>query len=340
MKTQKNLRAAFAKAWYKLTHRDMGPYERGLGALVPAKPEIWQDPVPAVDHDLIDDTDVQSLKASILATGLSVSELVSTAWASASTFRGSDMRGGANGARIRLAPQKDWAVNNPIQLAKVIESLEGIKENFNQNAGEKAVSLADLIVLAGNAGIEQAAKDAGHNVSVSFEAGRTDASQEQTDIESVSWLEPKADGFRNFVGNGVKRKPAEMLVDRAQLLTLTVPEMTVLVAGMRALNTNTDQSGNGVFTDKPGTLTNDFFVNLLDMSTQWEQTGQYAYKGVNRVSGEPKWTASDVDMVFGSNAILRAVAEVYAAKDAKDKFVENFVAAWTKVMNLDRFDLK
>ena len=334
------LEKAFAKAWYKLTHRDLGPYVRGLGPLVPNEPQLWQDPVPEVDHELVNDKDVEGLKETILKSGLTVSQLVSTAWGSASTYRGSDMRGGANGARIRLAPQKDWEVNNPNQLATVIATLEGIQSDFNKSqSSDKAVSLADLIVIAGNAAIEQAANNAGQIVKVPFSAGRTDATQEQTDIHSMSYLEPKADGFRNFVSSGVNRKPAELLVDRAQLLTLTVPEMTVLVGGLRVLNVNTDQSTHGVFTNQKDTLSNDFFVNLLDISTKWEQTRQYAYKGVDRSSGESKYTATDVDLVFGSNSILRAVGEVYAADDAKAKFVADFVAAWTKVMELDRFDL-
>ena len=335
---------AFAKAWYKLTHRDMGPYERGLGPLVPTEPELWQDPVPAVDHELVNDQDVTELKAKLLESGLSISQLAETAWASAATYRNSDMRGGSNGARIRLAPQKDWEVNNPTQLATVISTLEGIQSDFNKGqSGDKAVSLADLIVIGGNAAIEKAAQNAGHNITVPFIAGRTDATQEQTDVESVSWLQLKADGFRNFLGEGVastsKRKPTEMLIDRAQLLTLSAPELTVLVGGMRAINVNADKSANGVFTDKSETLSNDFFVNLLDMKTKWTQTGQYAYAGADRATGEAKWTATDVDLVFGSNSILRAVAEVYAVDDAKTKFVEDFVAAWTKVMNLGRFDL-
>ena len=333
----------FARAWYKLTHRDMGPYVRGLGSLVPAEPELWQDPVPAVDHDLIDDKDVAELKEKILDSGLSISQLTETAWASAVTYRGSDMRGGANGARIRLAPQKEWEVNNPSQLDTVITTLESIQSDFNKGQSAKAISLADLIVLAGTAAVEKAAKNAGHDITVPFAAGRTDATQEQTDVESVSWLQLKADGFRNFLGKGIasssKRKPTEMLLDRAQLLTLSAPEMTVLVGGLRVLNINADKSSNGVFTDKTDTLSNDFFVNLLDMQTKWNQTGQYAYEGVDRDSGEAKWKATDVDLVFGSHSILRAISEVYASDDAKDKFVTDFVNAWTKVMNLDRFDL-
>ena len=331
---------AFARAWYKLTHRDMGPYNRGLGKLVPSEPQLWQDPVPEVDHDLIDDSDVAELKAKVLSSGLSVSQLVNTAWSSAASFRGSDMRGGANGARIRLAPQKDWEVNNPSQLASVLNTLEGIQADFNDaQSGNKKVSIADLIVLAGSAGIEQAAKNAGKDITVPFTAGRTDATQEHTDVESIAVLEPKADGFRNFFADGLNYKPVDMLVDKAQLLNLTAPEMTVLIGGLRALNANTGETEAGVFTDQPGTLTNDFFVNLLDMSTQWKATGKNAFQGSDRTTGEAKWTATDVDLVFGSNSILRSLAEVYASDDAEDKFVNDFVAAWTKVMNLDRFDL-
>ncbi|MBX2880742.1 MAG: catalase/peroxidase HPI [Granulosicoccus sp.] len=331
---------AFAKAWYKLTHRDMGPYVRGLGALVPAEPLLWQDPVPDVDHELIGEAEIAALKDQILAAGVSISDLVSTAWASAATFRGSDKRGGANGARIRLAPQKDWAVNNPSRLAEVLKTLESVQKDFNASqSGNTRVSLADLIVLAGCAGVEQAAKNAGQNVTVPFLPGRTDASQEQTDVESVAVLEPTADGFRNHLAPGHRRKPAELLVDRAQLLTLTAPEMTVLVGGMRVLNANTDQSTHGVLTDRPETLSTDFFVNLLDMSTEWKPVGENAYEGRDRQSGDVKWTGTDVDLLFGSNSILRAVAEVYAADDANEKFVSDFVAAWNKVMNLDRFDL-
>ncbi len=333
---------AFAKAWFKLTHRDMGPRARYVGAEVPDQELLWQDPVPAVDHDLIDADDIAELKSEVLASGLTVPELVRSAWASAASFRGTDMRGGANGARIRLAPQKDWEVNNPAELARVLKRLERIQTDFNRTqSGGKKVSLADLIVLGGSAAIEQAAKEAGHDVQVPFKPGRTDASQEQTDANSFSVLEPTADGFRNYFGNGNYRSPAEMLVDRANLLTLTVPEMTVLVGGMRALNANTGQSGHGVFTDRPGALSNDFFVNLLDMSTKWTKSSksESVYEGRDRGTGELKWTATPVDLVFGSNSELRAVAEVYAANDAKDKFVRDFVAAWTKVMTLDRFDL-
>ena len=333
---------AFAKAWFKLTHRDMGPRARYISAALPDEELLWQDPVPAVDHDLIDAKDIAKLKAEVLASELSVSELVRTAWASAATFRGTDMRGGANGARLRLAPQKDWEVNQPAELAKVLKRLESIQKNFNsaQSDGKK-VSLADLIVLAGSAAIEQAAKQAGHDVQVPFTPGRADASQKQTDAESFAVLEPTADGFRNYFGNGHRRSPAEMLIDRANLLTLTVPEMAVLVGGMRALNANTGQSSHGVFTDRPETLSNDFFVNLLDMSTQWTKSStiEGIYEGHNRKTGQLKWTATPVDLIFGSNSELRAVAEVYAFNDSQEAFVHDFVAAWTKVMNLDRFGL-
>mgnify|MGYP000979477802 CR=1 FL=1 len=331
---------AFARAWFKLTHRDMGPRSRYLGPEVPAEELIWQDPIPAVDHALIEDFDAQSLKAKILASGLSVSELVSTAWASASTFRGSDKRGGANGARVRLAPQKDWQVNNPAQLKKVLQVLEGIQNEFNQ-AGAKKVSIADLIVLAGNAGIEKAASDAGTSVSVSFTPGRMDASQEQTDVASIAFLEPAADGFRNYKNARFGGSTEAALIDRAQLLTLTAPELTVLVGGLRALNANFDGSKHGVFTTRPGQLTNDFFVNLLDMRTQWKAMSEdkETYLGTDRTSGQPKWTATRADLVFGSNSELRAIAEVYGSGDAQDKFVKDFVAVWTKVMNLDRFDV-
>ncbi len=333
---------AFAKAWFKLTHRDMGPRARYLGAEVPAEELIWQDPVPAVDHDLIDAADIAALKSKVLASGLTVPELVRTAWASASTFRGTDLRGGANGARIRLAPQKHWDVNHPEELVKVLKRLEQLQQDFNRaQVSGKQVSLADLIVLAGSAAIEQAAKQAGHDVQVPFQPGRTDASQAQTDVASFAVLEPTADGFRNYFGSGNRRSPAEMLVDRANLLTLTVPEMTVLVGGMRALNSNAGQAAYGVLTDRPGTLSNDFFVNLLDMSTHWAKspTSEGIYEGLDRKTGEHKWTATPVDLVFGSNSELRAIAEVYAADDAQEKFVRDFVAAWTKVMTLDRFDL-
>jgi catalase-peroxidase len=333
---------AFARAWFKLTHRDMGPVSRYLGPEVPAEELIWQDPVPAVDHKLIDEQDIADLKGKILASGLSIPELISTAWASASTFRGSDMRGGANGARIRLAPQKDWAVNQPAQLKKVLETLEGIQKAFNSaQSGGKKVSLADLIVLGGCAGVQQAAKNAGHDVTVPFTPGRTDASPEQTDEVSFSVLEPKADGFRNYQKTKYAVSAEELLVDRAQLLTLTAPEMTVLVGGMRVLNANYKQSQHGVFTKRPETLTNDFFVNLLDMHTTWKASSkdEDVFEGCNRATGELKWTGSRVDLVFGSNSQLRAVAEVYGSADAQEKFLHDFVAAWDKVMNLDRFDL-
>jgi catalase-peroxidase len=333
---------AFARAWFKLTHRDMGPRARYLGPEVPAEELLWQDPVPAVSHPLIDAQDIAALKTKILTSGLSVSQLVSTAWASASTFRGSDKRGGANGARLRLAPQKDWKVNNPAQLATVLAKLEGIQKDFNsvQSAG-KQVSLADLIVLGGNVGIEQAAKNAGYDVELPFTPGRTDASQEQTDVESFAALEPKADGFRNYVKTKYSVTAEEMLVDKAQLLTLTAPEMTVLLGGMRVLDTNFDQSQYGVFTKRPQALTNDFFVNLLDIGTTWRSTNdaQDVFEGRDRKTGAIKWTGTRADLIFGSNSELRALAEVYACEDAKEKFVQHFTAAWTKVMNLDRFDL-
>ncbi|MCB0550857.1 MAG: catalase/peroxidase HPI [Phaeodactylibacter sp.] len=333
---------AFARAWFKLTHRDMGPRARYLGPEVPSEELIWQDPVPAVTHKLIDEQDIAALKDKILASGLSVSQLVSTAWASASTFRGSDKRGGANGARIRLAPQKYWEVNNPTQLAKVLETLEGIQAAFNSaQSGGKQVSLADLIVLAGCAGIEKAAKNAGHDVTVPFTPGRTDATQEQTDVESFAVLEPVADGFRNYKKARYTVPAEEMLVDKAQLLTLTAPEMTVLVGGMRVLNTNFDQSKHGVFTKRPEALTNDFFVNLLDLGTTWNAVSeaQDVFEGRDRGTGELKWSGTRVDLIFGSNSELRALAEVYGCADSQKKFVQDFVAAWTKVMNLDRFDL-
>ncbi|MCB1023550.1 MAG: catalase-peroxidase, partial [Acidobacteria bacterium] len=333
---------AFARAWFKLTHRDMGPKTRYLGPEVPAEDLIWQDPVPAVNHELINDSDVAALKDKILESGLSVSELVSTAWASASTFRGSDMRGGANGARIRLAPQKDWEVNNPARLAKVLDALGGIRNTFNgeQNSG-KQVSLADLIVLGGCAGIEKAARAAGHDVTVPFSPGRTDATAEQTEVESFAYLEPSADGFRNYRKSQYSATAEDMLVDKAQLLTLTAPEMTVLVGGMRALDTNYDGSKHGVFTHRPGTLSNDYFKNLLDLSTKWEATSdeQTEFEGRDRKTGELKWTGTRVDLIFGSNSELRAIAEVYGTADAEAKFVRDFVAAWDKVMDLDRFDL-
>lgn len=333
---------AFAKAWYKLTHRDMGPISRYLGNDVPAETLIWQDPIPAVSHQLIDSNDIAALKAKILASGLSVSQLVSTAWASASTFRGSDKRGGANGGRIRLAPQKYWEVNNPSQLSQVLDKLESIQHEFNNSqSGKKAVSIADLIVLGGCAGIEKAAKNSGHQVSVPFTPGRSDASQEQTDVDSFAVLEPIADGFRNYQKGRATSSAEEMLIDKAQLLTLTAPEMTVLVAGMRVLNTNFDQSKHGVFTGNPEALSNDFFLNLLDMNTTWKAISEskQSFEGRDRATGEIKWTASRVDLIFGSNSELRAIAEVYGCADGKEKFVKDFVAAWTKVMNLDRFDL-
>jgi catalase-peroxidase len=332
---------AFARAWFKLTHRDMGPVSRYLGPEVPGEQLIWQDPVPAVDHDLVDDQDIASLKSKILESGLSVSQLVSTAWASASTFRDSDKRGGANGARIHLAPQKDWEVNNPADLATVLHALEAVQAEFNDSqTGGKKVSLADLIVLGGCAAVEQAAKQAGVGVPVPFSPGRTDASQEMTDVDAFAVLEPSADGFRNYFRSGDKRRPEELLVDRASLLSLTAPEMTVLVGGMRALNANFGQSPHGVFTDRPETLTNDFFVNLLDMGTEWRMsTTEHVYEGRDRETGEVKWTGTAVDLVFGSNSQLRAIAEVYGCEDGEQKFVQDFVAAWNKVMNLDRFDL-
>jgi len=333
---------AFSRAWFKLTHRDMGPRSRYLGPEVPAEELIWQDPVPAVDHELIDAQDITSLKGKILASGLSISELVSTAWASASTFRSSDKRGGANGARIRLVPQKDWEVNQPAQLAKVLQTLEDIQKTFNNSqAGGKKVSLADLIVLGGCAGVEQAVKNAGHDVIVPFTPGRTDASQEQTDVKSFAVLKPTADGFRNYLKTKYAVSAEEMLVDRAQLLTLTAPEMTVLVGGMRVLNTNFGQSQHGVFTKRPETLTNDFFVNLLDMSMNWKATSEDkdVFEGRDRAAGGIKWTGTRVDLIFGSNSQLRALTEVYGCEDSMEKFVHDFIAAWNKVMNLDRFEL-
>nr|ACN49118.1 catalase/peroxidase [Comamonas terrigena] len=332
---------AFARAWFKLTHRDMGPRARYLGPEVPKEELIWQDVIPAVKHPLVNDADIAALKSKLLASGLTVSELVGTAWASASTFRGSDKRGGANGARIRLAPQKDWAANNPAQLARVLGKLEEIQREFNKAAdGDKRISLADLIVLAGNAGVEKAAADAGVQVTVPFHPGRGDATAEQTDADSFKYLEPKADGFRNHL-QGPFAAPAEaLLIDKAQLLTLTAPELTVLIGGLRSININTDGSSTGVLTQTPGKLTNDFFVNLLDMGTQWKATPDGHYEGVDRKSGAPKWTGSRVDLVFGSNSILRALAEVYAEKGNEQKFYQDFVAAWAKVMDLDRFDLK
>ena len=333
---------AFAKAWYKLTHRDMGPRSRYLGPLVPAEPQLWQDPVPAVDHELIGERDIAVLKAKILQSGLSISQLVTTAWASAATFRGSDKRGGANGARIRLAPQKDWEVNQPAALSKALKTLEAIQKDFNSSqSGGKRVSLADVIVLGGCAALEEAAKRAGHDVKVPFSAGRTDASQKQTDVDSFAVLEPRADGFRNYIRKQDQRPAEELLVDRAQLLTLTAPEMTVLVGGMRALNANFGQSKHGVFTNRPETLTNDFFINLLDMNTQWQasSTSEGVFEGRDRATGQVNWTGTRVDLVFGSNSQLRAIAEVYACDDSRQAFVKDFVAAWNKVMNLDRYDL-
>lgn len=333
---------AFARAWFKLTHRDMGPRARYLGPDVPQEELIWQDPIPKVNHELVNDTDVQSLTSKILSSGLSISELVSTAWASASTFRGSDKRGGANGARIRLEPQRNWEVNNPAQLQKVLGTLEGIQKEFNDSQSEgKRISLADIIVLAGNAAVEAAAKNAGHEVKVPFSPGRMDASQEQTDVESMGYLEPAADGFRNYLKRKFTVSTESLLIDKAQLLTLTSPELTVLIGGMRALDTNFDGSKNGVFTNRPGVLTNDFFVNLLDMGTQWKAMSgdNEVYMGTDRSTGQPKWTATRADLVFGSNSELRAIAEVYGSADAQGKFINDFVASWTKVMNLDRFDL-
>ena len=332
---------AFAKAWYKLLHRDMGPVERYLGPWV-AEPQLWQDPVPAVDHELIGEQDIAALKEKVLGSGLSVSQLVSAAWAAAASFRGTDKRGGANGARIRLAPQKDWEANDPTTVATVLQTLEGVQQDFNgSQSGGKKISLADLIVLGGCAAVEKAAKDAGHDVTVPFTPGRTDASQEQTDVESFAVLEPTADGFRNYLRAGEKLPPETKLVDRAYMLTLTAPEMTALVGGMRALNANHGQTAHGVFTDRPETLTNDFFVNLLDMGTEWKTSAsaENVYEGRDRGTGEVKWTATAVDLIFGSNSQLRALAEIYASEDAKEKFVRDFVAAWDKVMNLDRFDL-
>jgi catalase-peroxidase len=333
---------AFARAWFKLTHRDMGPRSRYLGVEVPADELIWQDPLPTVDHELIDAQDITNLKGKILGSGLSISELVSTAWAAASTFRGSDKRGGANGGRIRLAPQKDWEVNQPEQLATVLQTFEGIQKEFNSAQSEgKMVSLADLIVLGGCAGVEQAAKNAGHDMTVPFTPGRTDASEEQTDVGSFSVLEPAADGFRNYLKTKYVVSAEELLVDRAQLLTLTAPEMTVLLGGMRVLNANFGGSQHGVFSKQPETLTNDFFVNLLDMSTTWKATSEDedVFEGRDRASDELKWTGTRVDLIFGSNSQLRALAEVYGCEDSQEKFLQDFAAAWNKVMNLDRFDL-
>ncbi|MCY3761763.1 MAG: catalase/peroxidase HPI, partial [Gemmatimonadetes bacterium] len=336
------LEDAFARAWFKLIHRDMGPRSRYVGPLVPAEPLLWQDPVPEVDHELVGEQEIADLKAKVLASGLSVSQLVSTAWASASSFRGTDKRGGANGARIRLAPQKDWEANDPAALSEVLETLEGIRSEFNspQNGG-KQISLADLIVLAGCAGVEQAAGNAGHDVQVPFAPGRTDATQEWTDEESFAVLEPTADGFRNYLQAGQEDQPEDLLVERACMLTLTAPEMTALVGGLRVLNANTGQSGHGVFTDRPGSLTNDFFVNLMDMNTEWtaSSSSEDVFEGRDVSTGEVRWTGTRVDLVFGSNSELRAIAEVYGCDDGQEAFVRDFVAAWDKVMNLDRFDL-
>jgi catalase-peroxidase len=333
---------AFAKAWFKLTHRDMGPRARYLGSEVPKEALIWQDPIPAVNHKLIGEAEIESLKKRILSSGLTVPELARTAWASAASFRGTDKRGGANGARIRLSPERDWPVNNPGELSKVLQKLEDIQSDFNKTQKDgKKVSLADLIVLGGSAAVEQAARSAGYNVKVSFKPGRMDATQEQTDVSSFAVLEPKADGFRNYYGGGSYMPPLEMLVDRANMLTLTVPEMTALVGGMRVLDANAERSQNGVFTKRPGTLSNDFFVNLLDMSTKWQKSAKSdgIYEGLDRKTGQIKWTATPVDLIFGSHSELRAIAEVYAAEDGKETFVRDFVSAWNKVMNLDRFDL-
>jgi catalase-peroxidase len=333
--------AAFAKAWFKLTHRDMGPHSRLLGAEVPA-PQLWQDPVPAVDHELVGPQDIAELKRTILASGLSIPQLVRTAWSSAASFRGTDLRGGANGARVRLAPQKDWAANNPAELAKTLVALEKIQSDFHRaQSGGKKISLADLIVLGGCAAVEEAAKRAGNEVVVPFAPGRTDASQEMTDVDSFAVLQPTADGFRNYLSSAATQPAAELLVERAYMLTLTAPEMTVLLGGLRALNANTGESQHGVFTKQPGTLTNDFFVQLLDMNIEWKKSTQDGgvYEGREKKTGKVQWTATAVDLVFGSNSQLRAIAEVYAAADAKQKFVRDFVAAWNKVMSLDRFDL-
>jgi len=336
------LAEVFAKAWYKLTHRDMGPVSRYLGPLVPSEPQLWQDPVPEVDHELIGEQDIAALKDKVLASSLSISQLVATAWASAATFRGTDMRGGANGARIRLAPQKDWELNNPAQMANVLQTLEEIQQDFNSSqSGGKKVSLADLIVLGGCAAVEHSAKNAGHDLTVPFTPGRTDALQEQTDVESFAVLEPTADGFRNYLQAGQKLPAEHLLVERANLLTLTTPEMTVLIGGMRVLNANFDHSAHGVFTDRPETLTNDFFVNLLDMGTEWKASAssENVFEGRDRATGELKWTGTTVDLVSGSNSQLRAISELYASDDSKEAFVCDFVAVWDKVMNLDRFDL-
>jgi catalase-peroxidase len=332
---------AFARAWFKLTHRDLGPTSRYLGELVPAQEFVWQDPIPAVDHELVSARDIRRLKGEILESGLSVQELVRAAWASASTYRKSDMRGGANGGRVRLAPQSGWEANDPQELARVIDVLEGIQQEFNDDNSRKQVSVADLIVLGGAAALEKAAADAGYEVEVPFTPGRGDATQDITDVDSFSVLEPKADGFRNYFAAENDRSPAAMLIEKAALLDLTVPEMTALVGGMRALNANTGGAAHGVFTDRPGTLSNDFFVNLLDMSTEWSPTGAPGvYEGRDRSTGAVKWTATPVDLIFGSNSELRAVAEFYAADDSREQFVRDFVSAWTKVMTADRFDLE
>ncbi len=342
LENPKDFADAFARAWFKLTHRDMGPRARYLGPEVPAEVLIWQDPISPITHKLIDDSDITSLKTKILASGLSISELVSTAWASASSFRGSDKRGGANGARIRLAPQKDWEVNNPAQLAKVLKTLESIQQDFNKQAGDKKISIADLIVLAGSAAVEKAAKNAGFDIKVPFSAGRADATQEQTDVESFEVMEPRADGFRNYIQPHHTASAEAMLIDKAQLLTLTAPEMTVLIGGMRVLNANYDKSNYGVFTGRPETLTNDYFVNLLDFATTWNvsSSSPNLFEGRDRKTGKVKWTGTRVDLIFGSNSELRAIAEVYGCSDGKEKFVKDFVSAWVKVMNLDRFELK
>lgn len=343
LENPEEFKEAYQKAWFKLTHRDMGPKSRYLGSEVPSEDLVWQDPVPAVDHELIDAGDIKILKETILASGLTVSQLVGAAWASASTFRGSDFRGGANGARVRLAPQVHWEANNPVQLGRVLDTLTKVQQDFNNaQSGNKKVSLADLIVLGGCAAVEKAAADAGNSVTVPFTPGRTDATAEMTDPESFEWLEPVADGFRNYLKQKFTAKTEELLVDKAQLLTLTAPEMTVLVGGMRALNANFDGSAHGIFTDRPGTLTNDFFSNLLDMSTEWKavDADEEVFEGRDRRTGELKWTGTRADLIFGSNTELRALAEVYGSDDSKGKFVADFVKAWDKVMNLDRFDLK
>jgi catalase-peroxidase len=343
LENPQEFKEAYQKAWFKLTHRDMGPKSRFLGPEVPKEDLVWQDPVPAVDHELINEKDVETLKKNILATGLSTSELVGAAWASASTFRGSDNRGGANGARVRLAPQNHWEVNNPVQLGKVLDALTQVKDDFNSaQSGNKQVSLADMIVLGGCAAVEKAANDAGHKITVPFAPGRTDATKEMTDAEAFEVLEPFADGFRNYLKQKSSVHTEELLVDKAQLMTLTAPEMTVLIGGMRALNANYNGSKHGILTKRPGSLTNDFFINLLDMRNEWKavDSDEEVFEAHDRKTGELKWTGTRVDLIFGSNSELRALAEVYGCNDAKDKFVNDFVKAWTKVMNLDRFDLK